>query len=460
MKRRHRAVYNRDTKVQLAMVCVNNNAEKKAVIIDHLRNIGFVEDDVNGDMHLSVGVFNSTPTKYSSIKKLIAGNFTSKDSDIIDKAILGVNMKAQKTEEKLAEPQSDVEKPDLTTELDLEREIACYNHAVDRANQVVEKIDNLISTGVPKEYVISRYPDIKGKLQDFDSVIVVKRMRLADAVEKKTAIKSKIEKLKTQLQVAEYDEYLKREEYIITLQSCTEALDFDESVKPMLEEDLAELNRLKRIKELEEELVALKSKSKFPPVTPASTPSTPAPAVVEKPVVELEVELPTEKQDKEIRFLSNHLYQVRRGNEEHNPTICRRIAALSAELKLTKSEFCRRILSISVQCWDDRHRKYFTTLGLHLHGERHLTDSKSETKDFKNEIKRWTSIHIIASDGNELLNHDVYDAFIKDTGSDITKISFYNVMARTLGYKPKCKYRRDENGKTRCDTYYIGYRIV
>jgi hypothetical protein len=258
-----------------------------------------------------------------------------------------------------------------------------------------------------------------------------------------------------QLKSAEYEEYLCSEALISSLRSCTEALDFDESVKPMIEEDLAELNKLKRIKELEEELAALKSEGKF--ATPA--PSTPAPVVAEKPVVELEVELPTEKQDKEIRFLANHLYQVRRGHEKHNPTICRRIAELSAELKLTKSEFCKKILSISVQCWNERHRKAFIDLGLRLYGERlHPTDTDNK-KNYKDEIKRWASIHIIADDGNDVLNTDVFHAFIEDTGSDVTKISFYNILARSLGYKPKCKYR-SENGKTHCDTYYAGYRLV
>lgn len=464
MKRRHKAVYNRDTKVQMAVVVCQNNEERQAIVIDHLRNMGFIADEA-GNMTLSVGVFNSTPTKYARIKKLLAGNFTANDSLIINQAILGVSMKAPKTEKptEQEQPQIEVVKPDpTTTKLDLEREIACYNSAFQAAQQLAAKIDTLVDAGISREYTLSRYPNITKKIWELDSELVEKKVQLHHAIEKKSTIKSRIEKLRLQLQEAEYDEYLAREEYIIVLRNSTEALDFYESVEPMLEEDLAELDRLKKIKELEEKLTTLKSESKLFQAT--SAPSTPDPApVAEKPVAKLEVELATEQQDKEIRFLANHLYQVRRGNEEHNPTICRRIAALSAELKLTKAEFCKKILSISVQCWDDRHREYFTNLGLHLHGERHyLTNSKKKDSDsdYKGVIKKWASMHIIAADGNDVLNHDVYNKFIKDTGSDIVKISFYNILARSLGYTHKCKYRRDENGKTCCDTYYSGYRLV
>lgn len=465
MKRRHKAVYNRDTKVQMALVALlNNNTEKKAIVIDHLHNIGFIEDGSGGDMRLSVGVFNSTPTRYARIKRLIAGNFTASDSEIIDKAILGVSMEAPKTEKKVIEPlkPQSVELP-TTTEDDLEREIACYNNAIERANQIVEKIDNLISTGVPRNYVEARYryPDIKEKIQDFEYYVGKTKVELADAVGKKTAIKAKLYKLTTQLKKAEYDEYLKQEQLISMLKNFTDELaDLDDGANSMLEEDLDELDRLKKIKELEEKLTALKSESKLFSVT-ASAPSTPTPVTVEpaeKPA-KLEVELPTEQQDKEIRFLANHLYQVRRGNEEHNPAICRRIADLSAKLKLTKAEFCKKVLSISVQCWDDRHREYFTSLGLHLNGERHFTTGRK--RDLKNEIKKWADSHIISADGNDVLNSDVYDKFVRDTGfSDIAKISFYNVLARSLGYTHKCKYRRDSHGKTICDTYYSGCRLI
>ena len=465
MKRRHKAVYNRDTKVQMAVVVCQNNEERQAIVIDHLRNMGFIADEA-GNMTLSVGVFNSTLTKYARIKKLLAGNFTANDSLIINQAILGVSMKAPKTEKptEQEQPQIEVVKPDPTTKLDLEREIACYNSAFQAAQQLAAKIDTLVDAGISREYTLSRYPNITKKIWELDSELVEKKVQLHHAIEKKSTIKSRIEKLRLQLQEAEYDEYLAREEYIIVLRNSTEALDFYESVEPMLEEDLAELDRLKKIKELEEKLTTLKSESKLFQAT--SAPSTPAPApVAEKPVAKLEVQLPTEKRDKEIRFLANHLYQVRRGNEEHNPTICRRIAALSAELKLTKAEFCKKILSISVQCWDDRHKRYFTDLGLHLHGERRRPTTNSKKKDpnsnYKETVKKWADTHLISADGNDVLNSDVYDSFVRDTGfSDIAKISFYNILARSLGYTHKCKYRRDAHGKTCCDTYYAGYRLV
>lgn len=463
MKRRHRAIYNKDTKIQLVMVIINN-VERKAIVIDHLRNMGFIADD-GGDMNLSVGRFNSTPTKYSRIKKLIAGNFSENDSKIIDQAIIGANMKAPKTDKP---PQSDENTdPTITAELDLEREIACYEKRFQSTKKIVEKIDNLRVAGIPKDYILRRYPaDISNKMWKLDATLMEKKIKLHHALEKKSLLKEKIDKLTTQLQAAEYDEYLAREEYIVELQSCTDALaDFDASINPLLEEDLAELDRLKRINELEEKLTALKSESKLFSVT-ASAPSTPV-TVAEKPAekpAKLEVELPTEQQDKEIRFLANHLYQVRRGNEEHNPTICRRIAALSAELKLTKAEFCKKILSISVQCWDDRHKRYFTDLGLHLHGERRPTTNskkKDPNSNYKETVKKWADTHLISADGNDVLNSDVYDKFVRDTGfSDIAKISFYNVLARSLGYTHKCKYRRDSHGKTCCDTYYSGYQLV
>lgn len=459
MKRRRKAVNNGSTKVQLAIVTVHGNAEKKAIIIDHLRNIALMQDDDNGDMKLSVGVFNSTPTKYTKIKRLIAGNFTSNDSDIINQAIIGVSMKAPKTE-KPVEPSEEL--PNLTTaELDLEREIACYNHAVECAKKIVEKIGSLISTGIPKEYVLSRYPDIEEKLQNFDSVLSVKRMELADVVEKKTAIKAKIEKLQSQLQTVEYDEYLKREEYISILKNCTESLDFDDSLKPMLEEDLAELNKLKRIKELEEELAALKSEGKF--VTPTQS-TTPAP-VVEKPVVELDVELATEAQDREIRYLANHLYRVRLGNEDHNPVIYRKIAELSEQVKLPKPEFCTKYLSISYTTYDRHHREFMNSLGLHIYGERITPPMPAvDPNEVKTRILQWANIHLIPSDEEQVLNKDAYNAFLRETNLDVQEYSFYQILKRRGGYVTKNirHYQIIEDGAKKLvgRTFYVGYKLV
>ena len=429
-----------------------------------------MQDD-DGDMKLSVGVFNSTPTKYARIKKLIAGNFTSNDSEIINQAIIGVSLKKEKVEKKaeevtVVERNENTEEVQVHTTLDLERETACYNHAVVCAKKMQEDIKHLQDAGVPSEYLLSRYPNIEERLSDVEALLSVQRMELSAATEKKNSLKSKVEKILAQLKSAEYEEYLRCEALISSLRSCTESLDFDDSLKPMLEEDLAELNKLKRIKELEEELAALKSEGKF--VTPTQS-TTPAP-VVEKPVVELEVELPTEQQDKEIRFLANHLYQVRRGHEKHNPTICRRIAELSAELKLSKEEFCKKILSISMHCYNDRHRKDFVSLGLYLYGERHTAVNKVDPKNpnpikdeiqrAKDEIQRWSYIHLIKADDNEVLNRTVYDKFVKDTGvTDISSYRFYNIMARSFGYTPKCKYSR-KSGKTVLSTYYVGYRLV
>jgi hypothetical protein len=212
-------------------------------------------EDSCGDMRLSVGIFNSAPTKYTSIKKLIAGNFTSNDSDIIDKAIIGVSMKSTEKPDVPKVKKQDTTKPteedttvpmeeDTAEATDIEKETSCYNYAAAVAKRLSNNINALLDAGVSKEYILSRYPNIEERLTNIDNLLVKQRMELYAATKKK-------EKLLRLLKEAEYEEYLYTEALICTLRSCTESIDFDESIKSMIEEDFAELNRLKRIKELE-----------------------------------------------------------------------------------------------------------------------------------------------------------------------------------------------------------------
>lgn len=144
----------------------------------------------------------------------------------------------------------------------------------------------------------------------------------------------------------------------------------DLNLNDLISEDMAEVKRLNRIRELEEELATLKGKSKFGNSNDGSLQEEPIEKEnVTKQPVELAVELATEVQDREIRYLANHLYQVRRGNEDHNPIIYKKIADLSEQMKLPKGEFCKKVLSISYVTYDRHHRGFMNSLGLHLYGE-------------------------------------------------------------------------------------------
>jgi hypothetical protein len=275
---------------------------------------------------------------------------------------------------------------------------------------------------------------------------------------------TRVKDLRKQLLQAEYEMYLAQEGYITTMRDQVEYLETLDDLNMLVMEDQNEIRRLNRIKELEAELADLKGKSKFNDLSTTTTTT----AVEEKPEkssVELAVELATDVQDKEVRYLANHLYQVRRGNEKPNPVIYRKIAKLSEDLKLSKGEFCKKILSINYSTYDRHHREFMNSLGLRLHGEPEAKPITKYNGDLKAQITQWANIHLISSSDtdNQVLNKDVYNAFTKDTGIEVSERSFYLILKRTSGYVTEnVRHWENIDGKQHllCQTFYSGYRLV
>lgn len=383
MKRRSVNVNNQKTKVQLAVAVVESK-ECKVIVFDHLKKLCFKEE-MNGDntMNLSLGTFSKQPFKYNFIKRLLATKLTKSDSDKIVESIEAIAMAETitKTAETTTETIETVtETAETTTETadneviteksvvinirdDITKEKSCYDHCLVRVKKILDNIEALRVEGVPVEYINARYPDIKEMMTTCSSKINEQWLNLSFA-------ENKVANLREQLKMCEYNLYLAQEAYISVMRDQISHLETLDDLNDLISEDMAEVKRLNRIKELEEELATLKGKSKFGNSNDGSPQEEPIEKEVDtKQPVELAVELATDVQDREIRYLANHLYQVRRGNEEHNPVIYRKIAELSEDLKLPKGEFCKKILSISYVTYDRHHRGFMNSLGLHLYGE-------------------------------------------------------------------------------------------
>jgi hypothetical protein len=367
MKRRNKTVNTKNTKVQIAIVNVGGgNKESRVIIFDHIKKLCFKEM-ANGGMKLSFGEFETKPVKYNFIKRLLVTKFTKEEAELVNNAI----STAQAAELLTVEPQQMTEHKTFDIDSDIKREKDCYDHAVKCANKVITSIESLETSGVPKEYIESRYPDLRTNILNAAAVLNDKWSEINTANYKKSSIEERISALQQQLCEADYQIYLAKEAYIITMRDQISHLEDLDDIMAMIEEDNAEITRLNRIKELEAELATLKGEnSKFGNSSsqPEEQPIIEKEVVTKQPV-ELAVELATDVQDREIRYLANHLYQVRRGNEEHNPVIYRKIAELSEDLKLPKGEFCKEILSISYVTYDRHHREFMNSLGLHLYGE-------------------------------------------------------------------------------------------
>lgn len=385
MKRRSVNVNNKKTRVQLAVAVVDNK-ECKVLVFDHLKKLCFKEE-MNGDntMNLSLGTFSKQSFKYNFIKRLLATKLSKNDSEKIVESIEAIAMAVvntntteetpvedEATAETPAEDEAAAETPQMVIDIDndIKREKECYDHAVKCANKVITSIESLETSGVPKEYIESRYPDLRSNILNAATVLNDKWSEINTANYKKSSIVERINTLQQQLREVNYQIYLAKEAYIVAMRDQISHLEDLDDLMAMVEEDRAEIDRLNRIKELEAELATLKGESnKF-----SSSSQPEEQPIIEKEVdtkqpVELAVELATDVQDREIRYLANHLYQVRRGNEEHNHVIYRKIAELSEDLKLPKGEFCKKILSISYVTYDRHHRGFMNSLGLHLYGE-------------------------------------------------------------------------------------------
>lgn len=362
MKRRSVNVNNQKTKVQLA-VAVVDNTECKVLVFDHLKKLCFKEMNGDNTMNLSLGTFSKQPFKYNFIKRLLATKLSKNDSEKIVESIEAIAMAeavVNTTVEKEKDTQQMMAEQTIDIDSDIKKEKDCYDHAVKTANKIINAIESLETSGVPKQYIESRYPDLRSDI--FSTAAL-----LSDKWSEINTAEKRIDTLQQQLCEANYQLYLAKEAYIITMKDQISHLEDLDNIMAMIEEDRAEISRLNRIKELEEELATLKGKSKF---SGSSQPEEqPIIEAVTKQPVELAVELATDVQDREIRYLANHLYQVRRGNEDHNPVIYRKIAELSEDLKLPKSEFCKKVLSISYVTYDRNHRGFMNSLGLHLYGE-------------------------------------------------------------------------------------------
>lgn len=376
MKRRSVNVNNQKTKVQLAVAVVDSK-ECKVLVFDHLKKLCFKE--MNGDdntMKLSLGTFSKQPFKYNFIRRLLVTKLSKNDSEKIVESIEAIVMTELTASETTTSNASETVAEDkiiksADTEViteksviinirdDIAKEKSCYDHCLVRVKNILDNIEALRVEGVPVEYINTRYPDIKEMMATCASRINEQWLNLSFA-------ENKVADLKEQLKICEYNLYLAQEAYISVMRdqiSCLETLD---DLSDLISEDMAEVKRINRIRELEEELATLKGKSKFGNVSPQE--ESIEKEIVTKPV-ELTVELATDAQDREIRYLANHFYQVRRGNEEPNPVIYRKIAELSEALELPKSEFCKKVLSISYVTYDRNHRGFMNSLGLHLYGE-------------------------------------------------------------------------------------------
>lgn len=479
MKRRNLKV-NTQATVHVAKVAIEGK-ECKAIVFDHHKRLCFKEVNTPGKnaIGLSLGVFSKEPFKYDCIKRPLATKFNKNDSRKLTTAIKMVELTETKELIEPIEPETETEmtvEPDVTKTVetatiididsDLKKEKECYDHAVKYANRVIAAIESLETSGIPKEYISSRYPDIRTDILSGAAAISIKWSDLNTAVYKKSSIEERIRALQQQAKEADYQVYLAKEAYIITMQDQTSHLEGLDSIMAMVEEDQNELKRLNRIRELEEELATLKGESKF---SNSDTPSQPKeqrkPKKEEEKVpVELEVGLATEVQDREIRYLANHLYQVRRGNEDHNPVIYRKIAELSENMKLSKPEFCKKILSINYNTYDRHHKAFMNSLGLHIYGERTtLKPVDMDPEEVKARVLQWANIHLIPVEDNKILNKEVYNSFVNDTTMEIAELSFYLILKRRGGYVTKTAQNYeviDDVKKLVSKTFYIGYQLV
>ena len=380
MKRRNKTVNNKKTKVQLAVAVVDNK-ECKVLVFDHLKKLCFKEMTGDNTMNLSLGTFSKQPFKYNFIRRLLVTKLSKNDSEKIIESIEAIAMTetitetAETTTETIetvtetAETTTETADNEVITEKsvvnirdDITKEKSCYDHCLVRAKKILDNIEALKNEGVPVEYINTRYPDIKEMMTTCASRINEQWLNLSFA-------ENKVAKLREQLKMCEYNLYLAQEAYISVMRDQISYLETLDDLNNLISEDMAEVKRLNRIRELEEELATLKGKSKFGNSNDGSPQEESIEKEVAKQPVELAVELATDVQDREIRYLANHLYQVRRGNEDHNPVIYRKIAELSDELKLPKGEFCKKVLSISYVTYDRHHREFMNSLGLHLYGE-------------------------------------------------------------------------------------------
>lgn len=366
MKRRNKTVNTKNTKVQIAIANIaGDTKETRVIVFDHIKKLCFKEM-VNGGMKLSFGEFETKPAKYNFIKRLLVTKFTKEEAELINNAI----STAQAAELLTVEPEpQQIEHKTFDIDSDIKREKDCYDYAVKRANEVITTIESLETNGVPKEYISSRYPDLRSDMLNGAAVLSSKWSELNSVIYEKSSIEERIKNLQQQLGEVDYQIYLAKEAYIVAMRDQISHLDLD-NIMTMIGEDRAEINRLNRIKELEAELAALKGESsKFDNSSSQPEEQHEELPEEEKTPVELTVELATEVQDREIRYLANHLYQVRRGNEADNPVIYKKIAELSEQMKLPKGEFCKKVLSISYVTYDRHHRGFMNSLGLHLYGE-------------------------------------------------------------------------------------------
>jgi hypothetical protein len=274
---------------------------------------------------------------------------------------------------------------------------------------------------------------------------------------------TRVKDLRKQLLQAEYEMYLAQEGYITTMRDQVEYLETLDDLNMLVMEDQNEIRRLNRIKELEAELADLKGKSKFGNSSSQSEEHEPK---KEEKVPVLDVELATDVQDREIRYLANHLYQVRRGNEQPNPVIYRKVAELSDQMKLSKPEFCKKILSINYNTYDRHHKAFMNSLGLHIYGERSLLRPVDmDPEEVKARVLQWANVHLIPSSNNtdHVLNKNVYDAFLRETNIEITDFNFYLILKRRGGYVTKTTQNYeiiDGVKKLVSKTFYVGYRLV
>lgn len=483
MKRRNvKVVNNQETTVQMAKVVIKGK-ECKAIVIDHNKRLCFKEVNTTGKtaIGLSTGVFSKQPFTYEFVKRPLATKFTKNDSRKLNAAIKMAELTGAEIADTVTEDEINVETvandevtaPETvaedevksTTEVitekaavinvrdDIVKEKACYDHCLVRAKKILDNIEALKNEGVPVEYINTRYPDIKEMITTCASKINEQWLNLSFA-------ENKVAELREQLKMCEYNLYLSQEAYIAVMRdqiSYLESLD----VNDLISEDMAEVKRLNRIRELEEELAELKGESsKFD--NSSSQPEEHEPKKEKVPV--LDVELATEVQDREIRYLANHLYQVRRGNEEHNPVIYRKIAELSDQMKLSKPEFCKKILSINYNTYDRHHKAFMNSLGLHIYGEKTtLRPVDVDPEEVKTRVLQWANVHLIPYTDNQVLNKDVYNAFTKETEMEITDTRFYLILKRGGGYitKPIQNYEIiDGIKKLVSKTFYDGYRLV
>lgn len=466
MKRRSVNVNNKKTKVQLAVAVVDSK-ECKVLVFNSLKKLCFKEMNGDNTMNLSLGTFSKQPFKYNFIKRLLVTKLSKNDSEKIVESIEAIAMAeavVNTTVEEEKEPQQMmVEHETIDVDSDIKKEKECYDHAIKCANKVIGAIESLEADGVPKQYISSRYPDLRADMLNGAAVLSIKWSELNSVIYEKNSIEERIRNLKKQLDEVNYQIYLAKEAYIVAMRDQISHLEDLDTIMEMVEEDRAEINRLNRIKELEAELADLKGKSKF---DNSSSKPEHEPKKEEKVPV-LDVELATEVQDREIRYLANHLYQVRRGNEEHNPVIYRKIAELSWQMKMTKPEFCKKILSINYNTYDRHHKAFMNSLGLHIYGERSLLRPVDmDPEEVKARVLQWANIHLIPSDTDDnqvVLNKDVYNAFTKETAMEITNLNFYLILKRRGGYVTKTTQNYeviDGVKKLVSKTFYVGYRLV